>query len=184
MFDSENAMKDSPISERPDMERKKGKLWRRKGLKLLGGRGGGLGVGSWTNWGRVLAQVPNGAKPLESFTGPGANPHWNSVGPYATEPQKAPLILLTDRPVQLETPRNYFRTVFTPNEAFYVRWHLGEIPNGVDLAEWKLRVEGNVNKPLAFSLSELMQKFKPTSVAPVKQTLRTHPSRFHPPRPG
>jgi len=26
-------------------------------------------------------------------------------------------------------------------------------------------VEGNVNKPLAFSLSELMQKFKPASVA-------------------
>ncbi len=184
MIDSKNAMNDSPISERPNMERMKRNLSRRNALKLLGATGGGLALASWTNGGRVLAQVPNGAKQLESFTGPGANPHWNSVGPYVTGPQKAPLILLTDRPVQLETRRNYFRTVFTPNEAFYVRWHLGEIPNGVDLAEWKLRVEGNVNKPLAFSLSELMQKFKPASVAAVNQCSGNSRSRLQPRVPG
>lgn len=39
---------------------------------------------------------------------------------------------MTDRPIQLETPRHYFRTVFTPNEAFYVRYHLDEIPNEID----------------------------------------------------
>ncbi len=97
---------------------------------------------------------------------------------------KAPLILLTDRTVQLETPRHYFRTVFTPNEAFYVRWHLGEIPNGVDLAEWKLRVEGNVNKAAAFSLSDLMQKFKPVSVAAVNQCSGNSRSRLQPRVPG
>jgi len=48
------------------------------------------------------------------------------------EPQKVPLILLTDRPVQLETPRHYFRSDFTPSEAFYVRWHLDGIPNAID----------------------------------------------------
>src|SRR5258708_7312868 len=165
------------------MEQMARNLSRRSALKILRAAGGGLALASWAHAGWAWTQGPGGGKPLETFTGPGANPHWSSVGPYVTEPQKAPLILLTDRPVQLETPRDYFRTVFTPNEAFFVRWHLGEIPNGVDLAEWKLSVEGNVNKPLAFSLSELMQKFKPTSVAPVKQTLRTHPSRFHPPRP-
>src|SRR6266478_4523572 len=110
MIDSKNAMNDSPISERPNMERMKRNLSRRNALKLLGATGGGLALASWTNGGRVLAQVPNGAKQLESFTGPGANPHWNSVGPYVTGPQKAPLILLTDRPVQLETRRNYFRS--------------------------------------------------------------------------
>ncbi len=121
------------------MEQIAGKLSRRSALKYLGAAGGGLALASLTNSGRALAQGPDGAKALESFTGPGANPHWNSVGPYVTEPQKAPLILLTDRPVQLETPRHYFRTVFTPNEAFYVRWHLGEIPNVVDLGEWMLK---------------------------------------------
>ena len=100
------------------------------------------------------------------------------------EPQKTPLILLTDRPVQVETPRHYFRTVFTPNEAFYVRWHLGEIPNSVDLAKWKLRVEGNVNKRVAFSLSDVMQKFKPVSVAAVNQCSGNSRSRLQPRVPG
>ena len=72
------------------------------------------------------------------FTGPGANSYWNSVGPLVAEPQKSPLILLTDRPVQLETPRHYFLNQFTPNDAFYVRWHLETLPNSVDLKEWRL----------------------------------------------
>lgn len=44
-------------------------------------------------------------------------------------PEKTELILLTDRPPLLETPRHYFRQDFTPNEAFFVRWHLEGIPN-------------------------------------------------------
>src|SRR5260370_1566681 len=169
MIDSENAMKDSPISERPNMERMKRNLSRRNALKLLGATGGALALASWTNWGRVLAQVPNGAKQLESFTGPGANPHWNSVGPYVTEPQKAPLILLTDRPLPPETPRHYFRTVFTPNAAFYVRAHLQDIPNAVDLKNWKMQIEGEVDKPLALRLAELVQKVKRVSIAALTQ---------------
>ena len=51
----------------------------------------------------------------------------------ATYPQKAPLVLLTDRPVQLETPRNYFLNAITPNDAFFVRWHLESIQNEVDI---------------------------------------------------
>ncbi len=122
-------------------------LSRRGLLKLFGATTGGLFVRPWPKADVAIAQEQPAAKSIEAFTGPGANPHRNSVGPYITEPQKAPLILLTDRPVQLETPRSYFRTAFTPNEAFYVRWHLEGIPNSLDLREWKLKVEGNVNKP-------------------------------------
>jgi DMSO/TMAO reductase YedYZ molybdopterin-dependent catalytic subunit len=166
------------------MEQTNHYISRRNALKFLGLGGGGLALGSGANRGLAWEQGPGESKPLETFTGPGANPHWNSVGPYVTEPQKAPLILLTDRPAQLETPRHYFRTVFTPNEAFYVRWHLAEIPNSVDLAEWKLRVEGNVNKPAAFNLSELMQKFKPASIAAVNQCSGNSRSRLQPRVPG
>jgi DMSO/TMAO reductase YedYZ molybdopterin-dependent catalytic subunit len=101
-----------------------------------------------------------------------------------TEPQKVPLILLTDRPVQLETPRHYFRTAFTPTEAFYVRWHLEGIPNSVDLQTWKLHIEGNVNKPFSLSLPDLMQKFKPVSVAAVNQCSGNSRSRLQPRVPG
>ncbi len=166
------------------MERITHNVSRRSALKFLGAAGGGLALASWAQGGRALAEAPDGGKPLESFTGPGANPHWNSVGPYVMEPQKTPLILLTDRPVQVETPRHYFRTVFTPNEAFYVRWHLGEIPKSVDLAKWKLRVEGNVNERVAFSLSDVMQRFKPVSVAAVNQCSGNSRSRLQPRVPG
>jgi DMSO/TMAO reductase YedYZ molybdopterin-dependent catalytic subunit len=156
---------------------------RREAFKWLGAAGSGLALGRWLGTGAALAQQPAG-QPIEPFTGPGPNPHWNSVGPYVDEPQKAPLILLTDRPVQLETPRNYFRTAFTPNEAFYVRWHLSEIPNRIDLSGWKLKIEGNVNKPLALSLNDLMEKFKRVSLAVVNQCSGNSRSRFQPRVPG
>ena len=47
-------------------------------------------------------------------------------------PEKTDLILLTDRPPNLETPIKYFREDLTPNEAFFVRWHLAIIPTAVD----------------------------------------------------
>jgi DMSO/TMAO reductase YedYZ molybdopterin-dependent catalytic subunit len=159
-------------------------LSRRNLLKALGLVGGGLAVGGWPKSGYAMAQDPPRTSPLETFTGPGANPHWNSVGSYLTEPQKVPLILLTDRPVQLETPRHYFRTAFTPNEAFYVRWHLEGIPNRVDLKQWKLQVEGNVKKSLALSFEDLTEKFKPVSIAAVNQCSGNSRSRLEPRVPG
>ena len=95
------------------------RLSRRRVFQMLGAGSAAMAASRWLG-GASLAQDPQRTSPLESFTGPGANPHWNSVGPYFTEPQKAPLLLLTDRPVQLETPRHYFLSAFTPNEAFYV----------------------------------------------------------------
>jgi len=157
---------------------------RRSLLKVLGLAGGGLAPGGWLRDGATMAQDPPRGSALETFTGPGANPHWNSVGPYVTEPQKVPLILLTDRPAQLETPRHYFRTAFTPNEAFYVRWHLEGIPNRVDLKQWKLQVEGNVKKPLALSYADLTEKFQPVSVAAVNQCAGNSRSRLQPRVPG
>ena len=157
----------------------------RRGIfKTLGVMTGGITLGRWLGSSAMAAQEPVQTKAMETFTGPSANPHWNSVGPYVAEPQKAPLILLTDRPVQLETPRHYFRTAFTPNEAFYVRWHLEGIPNAVDLKDWKLQIEGNVNNPLTLSLPELMQKFKPVSLAAVNQCSGNSRSRLQPRVPG
>jgi DMSO/TMAO reductase YedYZ molybdopterin-dependent catalytic subunit len=157
---------------------------RRGALKLLGAASGGMMISSLAPRALGTWQEASSLKQIESFTGPAASPYWNSVGPYVSEPQKAPLILLTDRPIQLETPRNYFVSAFTPNEAFYVRWHLENIPNSVDLKDWKLRVEGNVRKPTAFSLPELMQKFKEVSVAAVNQCSGNSRSRLQPRVPG
>jgi DMSO/TMAO reductase YedYZ molybdopterin-dependent catalytic subunit len=129
-------------------------------------------------------EVAGNEKFLPTFTGPSQNPYWNSIGPLVEYPQKSPLVLLTDRPVQLETPRHYFETAFTPNEAFYVRWHLDEIPNSVDLASWRLSIEGAVDRPLKFSMGDLTGKFKTISVAAVNQCSGNSRSKFQPRVPG
>ena len=163
-------------------EEKSVTISRRLLLKLLGGGAVWLGLNKLTP---VCAQVSGQAiEPLPSFTGPEANPYWGAVGQFVIYPQKLPLIQLTDRPVQLETPRNYFLTSFTPNAAFYVRWHLDEIPNGVNLSDWRLCVEGNVEKPLTLSMSDLMSQFKSVSIAAVNQCSGNSRSRFQPRVPG
>src|SRR6266498_3848266 len=54
---------------------------------------------------------------------------------------KLPLIKKTYRPPNYETPISYFNEEFTPNNAFFVRYHLADIPE-VDAAAWKVRVGG------------------------------------------
>ena len=153
---------------------------RRTLLKILGISAGAFAAERFFPLSAYAQQTPGPAKRLPSFTGPGANPYWNSVGQIASFPQKAPMIVLTDRPVQLETPRHYFLNAITPNDAFFVRWHLETIPNEVDLSTWRLRVEGNVNKPLELSFPDLLRKFKPVTVAAVDQCSGNSRSRFEP----
>src|SRR6266481_6663342 len=56
-------------------------------------------------------------------------------------PGKKPLIKLTSRPPNYETPIEYFRTAITPTDAFFVRYHLSVIPE-IDAKTWKLSVGG------------------------------------------
>ena len=51
-------------------------------------------------------------------------------------PEKTDLIVLTQRPVQLETPLHYFKELITPNKALFVRWHISQLPTSVDLNLW------------------------------------------------
>ncbi len=157
---------------------------RRTLLKIIGIGAGAFAAERLLPLSAYAQQIPGAAKRLPSFTGPGANPYWNSVGQIASFPQKAPMIVLTDRPVQLETPRNYFLNAITPNDAFFVRWHLETIPNEVDLSTWRLRVEGNVDKPLELSFPDLLRKFKPVTLAAVNQCSGNSRSRFEPRVPG
>jgi DMSO/TMAO reductase YedYZ molybdopterin-dependent catalytic subunit len=73
-------------------------------------------------------------------------------------PQKRPLIVLTTRPPQLETPFSVFaENVITPNDAFFVRYHWSGVPTAIDPDAFRLRVSGNVGTPLELSLPELKQ---------------------------
>ena len=50
-------------------------------------------------------------------------------------PGKRPLIVLTSRPPQLETPFEAFdEGLLTPNDAFFVRYHHAGLPTGPTVA--------------------------------------------------
>jgi len=80
----------------------------------------------------------------------------NGDRPLVAFPQKRPLMVLTPRPPQLETPFAVFdEGVFTPNDAFFVRWHLADIPTSIDGAKHRIRVAGAVGEELSLSLRDL-----------------------------
>jgi DMSO/TMAO reductase YedYZ molybdopterin-dependent catalytic subunit len=56
-------------------------------------------------------------------------------------PGKKPLIKLAYRPPNYETPVEYLRDAITPNDAFFVRYHLADIPE-VDAKTWRLAIGG------------------------------------------
>ncbi len=99
-------------------------------------------------------------------------------------PEKTEMILLTDRPPQLETPIHYFRQDLTPNEAFFVRWHLEGIPTSVDLRTFRLNVSGHVRQPLQLNVDELRSQFEPISIIAVNQCSGNSRSFFEPRVPG
>src|SRR5437867_3574239 len=75
-------------------------------------------------------------------------------------PQKRPLILQTSRPPQLETPFSVFNEgIITPNDAFFVRYHLANIPLSIDPAKFRLEIKGQVQTPLSLSLETLRHDF-------------------------
>ena len=85
-------------------------------------------------------------------------------------PQKGGMVLQRSRPPLLETPFEVFdQGVFTPNDRFYVRWHLANIPSVVDPGTFRLNVRGHVKQSISFTLDDLVRKFKPLEIAAVNQ---------------
>jgi DMSO/TMAO reductase YedYZ molybdopterin-dependent catalytic subunit len=82
---------------------------------------------------------------------------------------KKPLIKRTFRPPNFETPVTYFNELFTPNDVFFVRYHLTNITK-VNEQDWKLRISGEaVEKPLEFTMDELKRRFEQVEIAAVNQ---------------
>jgi sulfite dehydrogenase len=90
--------------------------------------------------------------------------------PLVRYPGKRPLIRVTTRPPHLETPFAAFNEgALTANDAFFVRYHLANIPLSVDLATYRLGVTGVVKTPLSLSLADLKALADPVEVVAVNQ---------------
>jgi len=71
-------------------------------------------------------------------------------------PGKQKLIMLTDRPPNYEAPIETFRNAITPDDQFFVRYHLAGIPSIAELAKWSLAVGGDAaERQATLSLADL-----------------------------
>ena len=100
-----------------------------------------------------------------------------------TLPGKKPLIKLSYRPPNYETPIEYFRTPLTSNDAFFVRYHLSNIPE-VEAATWRLSVGGDgANGEVQLTLDDI-RKMPAAEVVAVNQCSGNRRGLFQPHVPG
>ncbi len=66
---------------------------------------------------------------------------------------KRDMITLSARPEDLEMPLTGFSDYITPVEHFFVRTHV-YVPT-VEIGEWRLKVEGEVAKPLTLTMDDI-----------------------------
>ena len=95
-------------------------------------------------------------------------------------PEKRPMIMYSDRPPLLESPREVFTSALTPNDLFFVRWHMPMIPSHISMGIFKVKIDGLVEKELSLSLREFKTKFKQIELTAVLQCGGNSRSAFHP----
>jgi DMSO/TMAO reductase YedYZ molybdopterin-dependent catalytic subunit len=101
---------------------------------------------------------------------PGVPAGLDSSAAMEALPGKKPLIKLSYRPPNYESPLDYFDTPITPNDRFYVRYHLSDIPS-INAKTYKIAVGGDgANGQTEITFNEL-KKFPAYEVVAVNQCL-------------
>lgn len=81
-------------------------------------------------------------------------------GPKLLEMEgKAKLIVLGDKPLNAETPAEMTDDDVTPIDKFFIR-NNGLVPDApADAKAWKIKIDGEVEKPMEINLGDLMSRF-------------------------
>lgn len=142
------------------MENDKAELLKRRRLFLQSAGIGIVGLMSMNSktWAAAMETLSSGTE----FA--------NSQREMIAYPQKRKLMRITTRPPHLETPFEMFNeSAITPNNAFFVRYHLADIPLSIDPDTYRLNISGHVDNSLSLSLSEIKGLAKPVEVIAVNQ---------------
>ena len=136
---------------------------------IVAGGASALGLGAFSRVARaagatVELPIVNGHRNLVAF------------------PEKRPLIVLTTRPPQLETPFEVFNDgLLTPNDAFFVRYHNAGIPTSIDGDKHVIKIGGNAaGKPFELTMADLRTQFKPVELVAVNQCSGNSRALFNP----
>jgi len=120
------------------------------------------------------------APSLRALAATAVLPFENGERPLVKYPQKRPMIVLTSRPPQLETPFSVFNAnVITPNDAFFVRYHLADVPLNIDPDVFSVEIKGKVDKPMKLSLADI-KKMPPVDIVAVNQCSGNSRGFFNP----
>jgi DMSO/TMAO reductase YedYZ molybdopterin-dependent catalytic subunit len=135
--------------------------------------GGGLAaLGSWLLSNRSLLAADLAATDTQA------------TATMDTLPGKHALIKKSFRPPNYETPADVFDAPFTPNSAFFVRYHLSMIPE-VRAEDWRLHIGGDaVRTPLTLTLEQLRRDFKAVEIAALCLCSGNRRALFQPHVPG
>jgi len=111
------------------------------------------------------------ARALAQVTGTVELPMINGKRNLIAFPEKRPMIVLTTRPPQLETPWEVFNDgLITPNDAFFVRYHNNGIPTSIDADKHVIKIGGNaIKKPFELTVADLRTQFKSVEITAVNQ---------------
>lgn len=102
----------------------------------------------------------------------------------AALPGKMPLIRRAWRPPNYETPLAQLVPAFTPNDAFFVRYHLSVIPE-IDADTWRMKIGGSgAQRPLVVTLRDLKHDYKRVKLTAVNQCSGNRRGLFTPRVPG
>jgi len=138
-------------------------------------------AGAWTLAAIAAGRLGVARAAAQTATLPFANGERDLVA----YPQKRPLIRLTSRPPQLETPFSVFNDgLITPNDAFYVRYHLSGVPTAITPESYRIRIHGLVTTPLELSLDDLRRMGDPVDMVAVNQCSGNSRGFFSPRVPG
>jgi DMSO/TMAO reductase YedYZ molybdopterin-dependent catalytic subunit len=90
----------------------------------------------------IPAELPDGTREIARFV---------------NLPDKRRMLRLVDRPPNYATPVDVFTEAVTPNDRFFVRYHLAGVPSAADMDGWSLSIAGDaVEHPVRLKLSDLL----------------------------
>ncbi|ADC89455.1 oxidoreductase molybdopterin binding protein [Thermocrinis albus DSM 14484] len=104
----------------------------------------------------------------------------------ALKSPRYPLIVRTSRPRNYETPVYVFEQFYTPNDAFFVRWHQpGYAERKEDFKDYTLKIKGPAAKKQAsLTLDELKKNFRTYELTALCQCSGNRRGLFVPRVPG
>ena len=79
------------------------------------------------------------------------------IARFADLPNKRRLLQLAYRPPNYETPVEAFTDTVTPNDRFFVRYHLAGVTSAADMDGWTLNITGDaIDRPVRLTMTELV----------------------------